>query len=83
MKSRERRTTRCCALVDVGGVPTLLWKLIEEIRPDDYAVMRAECVTAGGKIREAASISPAGDDVPGLARFVAHRADPDVRGNCR
>ncbi len=29
-------------LVDVGGVPTLLWKLIEEIRPGDYAVMRAE-----------------------------------------
>jgi DNA gyrase subunit A len=29
-------------LVDVGGVPALLWKLIEEIRPGDYAVMRAE-----------------------------------------
>ncbi len=29
-------------LVDVGGVPTLLWKLIEEIRPGDIAVMSAE-----------------------------------------
>ena len=29
-------------LVDVVGVPTLLWKLIEEIRPGDYAVLRAE-----------------------------------------
>jgi DNA gyrase subunit A len=27
-------------LVDVGGVPTLLWKLIEEVRPDDYVVMQ-------------------------------------------
>lgn len=27
-------------LVDVGGVPTLLWKLIEEIRPDDCVVMQ-------------------------------------------
>jgi DNA gyrase subunit A len=29
-------------LVDVAGIPTLLWKLIEEIRPGDVAVMRAE-----------------------------------------
>ena len=27
-------------LVDVGGVPTLLWKLIEEVRPDDYVVIQ-------------------------------------------
>jgi DNA gyrase subunit A len=27
-------------LVDVGGVPTLLWKLIEEIRPDDTVVLQ-------------------------------------------
>jgi DNA gyrase subunit A len=27
-------------LVDVGGVPTLLWKLVEEIRPDDYVVLQ-------------------------------------------
>src|SRR6202048_4579262 len=27
-------------LVDVGGVPALLWKLIEEIRPDDYVVLQ-------------------------------------------
>ncbi len=29
-------------LVDLAGVPTLLWKLIEEIRPGDIAVMRAD-----------------------------------------
>jgi DNA gyrase subunit A len=27
-------------LVDIGGVPTLLWKLIEEIRPDDHVVLQ-------------------------------------------
>ncbi|ORW26282.1 intein-containing DNA gyrase subunit A [Mycobacterium palustre] len=27
-------------LVDVAGVPTLLWKLIEEIRADDYVVLQ-------------------------------------------
>ncbi|ORV88631.1 intein-containing DNA gyrase subunit A [Mycolicibacterium iranicum] len=27
-------------LVDVGGVPTLLWKLIEEIRPQDRVVLQ-------------------------------------------
>ncbi|MGV0837102.1 intein-containing DNA gyrase subunit A [Mycolicibacterium thermoresistibile] len=32
-------------LVDFGGVPTLLWKLIEEIRPGDIAVLRAADAT--------------------------------------
>ncbi len=27
-------------LVDVAGVPTLLWKLVEEIRPDDHVVLQ-------------------------------------------
>jgi len=27
-------------LVDVGGVPTLLWKLIEEIQPSDYVALQ-------------------------------------------
>jgi len=27
-------------LVDVAGVPTLLWKLVEEIRPDDVVVLQ-------------------------------------------
>ncbi|MCQ4364248.1 MAG: DNA gyrase subunit A [Mycobacterium sp.] len=27
-------------LVNLAGVPTLLWKLIEEIRPDDYVVLQ-------------------------------------------
>jgi DNA gyrase subunit A len=34
-------------LDDLGGVPTLLWKLIEEIRPGDVAVMLAEAAVAG------------------------------------
>ena len=27
-------------LVDMAGVPTLLWKLIEEIRPGDHVVLQ-------------------------------------------
>ncbi|OBK51352.1 intein-containing DNA gyrase subunit A [Mycobacterium kubicae] len=27
-------------LVNVGGIPTLLWKLVEEIRPDDQVVLQ-------------------------------------------
>ena len=27
-------------LVDIGGVPTLLWKLIEELRPNDYVALQ-------------------------------------------
>ena len=33
-------------LVDVAGVPTLLWKLIEEIRPGDIVALRAETALA-------------------------------------
>ena len=35
-------------LVDVGGVPTLLWKLIEEIRADDYVVLQRTAPTEFG-----------------------------------
>jgi DNA gyrase subunit A len=35
-------------LVDVASVPTLLWKLIEEIRVGDVAVMRAESTECDG-----------------------------------
>ncbi|MGH3966833.1 MAG: LAGLIDADG family homing endonuclease, partial [Mycobacterium sp.] len=35
-------------LVDVGGVPTLLWKLIEEIRPDDHVVLQRTAPTELG-----------------------------------
>src|SRR6201988_3012844 len=35
-------------LVDVAGVPTLLWKLIEEIRPDDYVVLQRTPATELG-----------------------------------
>ena len=36
-------------LVDLAGVPTLLWKLVEEIRPGDYTVMRTESTVSDGK----------------------------------
>lgn len=65
-------------LVDLGGVPALLWKLVEEIRPGDYLV-RADCVDSGRKTPELSSTSPTLDDVPGLAEFLAaYRDDPDA-----
>ena len=66
-------------LVDVGGVPTLLWKLIEEIQPGDYAVLTAERVGYGHETRVTPYITPTVDDVPGLARFLQmHDGDPDA-----
>ncbi|MGH3560061.1 MAG: DNA gyrase subunit A, partial [Mycobacterium sp.] len=35
-------------LVDVGGVPTLLWRLIEEIRPDDHVALQRTVPTELG-----------------------------------
>jgi len=35
-------------LVDIGGVPTLLWKLIEEIRPGDHVVLQRTHPTEWG-----------------------------------
>ncbi|VEG37514.1 DNA gyrase subunit A [Mycolicibacterium flavescens] len=35
-------------LVDVGGVPTLLWKLTEEVRPGDYVVLQRTAPTEFG-----------------------------------
>src|ERR1700752_363472 len=35
-------------LVDVAGVPTLLWKLIEEVRPNDYVVLQRTPATELG-----------------------------------
>ncbi|HEU0191508.1 MAG TPA: intein-containing DNA gyrase subunit A [Mycobacterium sp.] len=68
-------------LVDVGGVPTLLWKLIEEIRPGDFAVLRrADCVGSVRELPQIANTRCTVDDVPGLARLLAaHGSDPDVR----
>lgn len=69
-------------LVHVGGVPTLLWKLIEEIRPDDWVVLQpgAECVGSDGSRREIAATRCTVDDVPGLAAFMQNYAgDPDVQ----
>jgi len=65
-------------LVDLGGVPTLLWKLIEEISPGDHVAMRADC---GGPRRNSRENSPTSHtvDVPGLARFLdVHGDDPDA-----
>ena len=56
-------------LVDVGGVPTLLWKLIEEIPPGDYAVLPPSVWVMDPKTGNAV-ITPTVDDVPGLARFL-------------
>jgi DNA gyrase subunit A len=67
-------------LVDLGGVPTLLWKLIEEIQPGDYAVLTAERVGYGYETRVTPYITPTVDDVPGLARFLQmHGDDADAR----
>jgi DNA gyrase subunit A len=66
-------------LVNVVGVPTLLWKLIEEIRVGDVVAMRAECV---GSERESREISTRSHtvDVPGLQRFLEmHGHDPDAQ----
>jgi DNA gyrase subunit A len=71
-------------LVDVAGVPTLLWKLIEEIRPGDYAVLHrttlTDCAGSGYKVRRVPSTTCTVDDVPGLVRFIrAHGDDPDAQ----
>ena len=59
-------------LVDIAGVPTLLWKLIEEIRPGDTAVLRAESRECDGN-RPNSVIYPTLDEF--LARF---GDDPDA-----
>jgi DNA gyrase subunit A len=60
-------------LVDIAGVPTLLWKLIEELRPGDYAVMRAES-TVSDENRANSVINRT------LARFLrVHGDDPDAQ----
>jgi DNA gyrase subunit A len=67
-------------LVDLGGVPTLLWKLIEEIQPGDYAVLTPERVGYGSETRVTPYITPTVGDVPGLGRFIQTYADdPDAR----
>ncbi|BDB39562.1 MULTISPECIES: intein-containing DNA gyrase subunit A [Mycobacterium] len=66
-------------LVDLRGVPTLLWKLIEEIRPGDYVVLSSE---RGGHARFARAktrVVPTVEEVPGLAEFLRNYADdPDA-----
>ena len=66
-------------LVSLGGVPTLLWKLIEEIRQGDLVVMSADCGAYAHEVRERVCTTPTVEEVPGLARFLlAHRTDPDA-----
>jgi DNA gyrase subunit A len=66
-------------LVDVRGVPTLLWKLIEEIGPGDYLV-RVDCAGFGREKREIPSTRCTLDDVPGLGRFLdVYGDDPDAQ----
>ena len=62
-------------LVNVGGVPTLLWQLIEEIRPGDYTVMSSECVAYARNTPTTACLAPTVDEVPGLAEFLRVHAD--------
>ena len=62
-------------LVDLGGVPTLLWKLIEEIQAGDYAVLTAERVGYGSETLVMPHITSTVDDVPGLARFLQMHGD--------
>ncbi|SEH55714.1 DNA gyrase subunit A [Mycolicibacterium rutilum] len=59
-------------LVDVGGVPTLLWKLIEEIRPGDIAVMRTETTVSDENQR----YSVINRSLAGFSD--AYREDPDA-----
>src|SRR5579884_3882824 len=71
-------------LVDVAGVPTLLWKLIDEIKPGDYAVIQrsALSVDCAGFARERRKFAPTTYTVgvPGLARFLhAHGSNPDAQ----
>ncbi|WP_343602983.1 intein-containing DNA gyrase subunit A [Mycobacterium sp.] len=65
-------------VVDIGGIPTLLWKLIEEITPGDHLV-RVDCAGSG---RESGGVAPTSctvDGAPGLAAFLAaHPGDPDA-----
>lgn len=63
-------------LVNFGGVPTLLWKLIEEIRPGDCAVMNAAYVA---DTQASPRMAVAAEDVPGLEDFLrAYENDADA-----
>lgn len=63
-------------LVNFGGVPTLLWKLIEEIRPGDCAVMNAAYVA---DTQASPRMAVAAEEVPGLEDFLrAYENDADA-----
>lgn len=62
-------------LVNIGPVPTLLWKLIEEIAPGDCVVLSTE---GGGREPNTPTmgcLSPTVDEVPGLAEFLQAYVD--------
>ncbi|QLL07470.1 intein-containing DNA gyrase subunit A [Mycobacterium vicinigordonae] len=66
-------------LVNLAGVPTLLWKLIDEIEPGDCAVISATGVDDVRNTPTSARRTPTIDEVPGLTEFLrVHRNDPDA-----
>ncbi len=69
-------------LVDFAGVPTLLWKLIEEIQPGDVVAMaahRADCAGHGGESHRISATTRT-VDVPGLESFLgAYGHDRDAQ----
>ncbi len=65
-------------LVNIAGIPTLLWKLIGEICPND-CVVRVDCADSARESNEFPPISYTVGDVPGLARFLdVYGDDPDA-----
>ncbi|MFZ4374552.1 MAG: DNA gyrase subunit A, partial [Mycobacterium sp.] len=64
-------------LVDLAGIPTLLWKLMAEINPGDVAVMRAGRPARDIEGRPSWPTGPTADEVPGLVRFMSVHGDED------
>ncbi|OBF23168.1 DNA gyrase subunit A [Mycobacterium kubicae] len=66
-------------LVNLAGVPMLLWKLIQEIRPGDYVVMSTQRGAYACDTPIRTCIRPTVDEVPGLQRFLTvHGNDADA-----
>ncbi|HEV7422543.1 MAG TPA: intein-containing DNA gyrase subunit A [Mycobacterium sp.] len=68
-------------LVDLAGVPTLLWKLIEEVGAGDHVVLAAQGADSVGSEceRRVGAATTRTADVPGLAQFLhTYAEDPDA-----
>jgi DNA gyrase subunit A len=68
-------------LVDLAGVPTLLWKLIEEVGVGDHVVLAAQGADSVGSEceRRVVAATTRTADVPGLAQFLhTYAEDPDA-----